>query len=272
MSEFFASEDTRQENPFRQAWLVQGRVLKALILRELQTRYGRNNIGYLWAIVEPLILLSLFVTLFIYMGKHSNGTMDLVAFLATGIITFIALRTMASSLSGAAYASRSLLLYPQVTPLDAIIARWIVHGATMFGVFCIIIGGSCFLGFSPPPHDFLGVIVALLVMGLMGLSLGLIQYALITLVPVMEHVTTPVWRLLFFTSCVFYTMDSLPYAFQQIIYYNPIAHCIELLRHAYFYGFKSPVTDYYYVAAWIGACLFFGLLVERLYRYKSVSE
>ena len=45
------------------SWLIQRRVLGALLLRELLTRYGRNNIGFLWLFVEPM-LFTLIITLF----------------------------------------------------------------------------------------------------------------------------------------------------------------------------------------------------------------
>src|SRR5580692_536067 len=35
---------------------IQVRVLGALIVRELHTRFGRDNIGFLWFIVEPMLL------------------------------------------------------------------------------------------------------------------------------------------------------------------------------------------------------------------------
>ena len=39
----------------RDSLRVQGRVLVALLLREMLTRYGRHNIGFLWVFVEPMI-------------------------------------------------------------------------------------------------------------------------------------------------------------------------------------------------------------------------
>jgi capsular polysaccharide transport system permease protein len=38
---------------------TQGRVIHALIIRELITRFGRENIGFLWIMVEPLLFASL---------------------------------------------------------------------------------------------------------------------------------------------------------------------------------------------------------------------
>ena len=39
---------------------VQSNVVGALILRELHTRFGRENIGYLWIFAEPLLLMAWF--------------------------------------------------------------------------------------------------------------------------------------------------------------------------------------------------------------------
>ena len=47
---------------FRQSLAIQKRVIGALLIREIITRYGRNNIGFLWLFVEPL-LLTLFIVL-----------------------------------------------------------------------------------------------------------------------------------------------------------------------------------------------------------------
>ena len=35
---------------------VQMNVIGALIMRELHTRFGRDNIGYLWVFAEPMLL------------------------------------------------------------------------------------------------------------------------------------------------------------------------------------------------------------------------
>ena len=37
------------------AWLVQNRVIGALLMREMQQRWGRRNLGFAWLFVEPLI-------------------------------------------------------------------------------------------------------------------------------------------------------------------------------------------------------------------------
>jgi len=250
---------------------VQGRVIHALILREMQTAHGRSNIGYLWALVEPLALLGMFLALFYYRGTTQHAGMNLVSFLTTGIMPYVALRTMAKQISSAIDANKGLLLYPQVTPADTMIARALLQGATMLIVFLIITFGSWLIGHGEMPHDWLGVLEALGAMALLALSIGLLQNALIKTFPPIKHVLTPLWRMLLFTSCVFYMMRDLPLTLQEIVWYNPIAHAIEMLRHSFFLGFQSPIEDYTYIIGWSIVSLFIGLIVERVYRYRDVA-
>lgn len=258
--------------PSLQSWRVQSRVIGALVLREVQTRFGRSNIGYLWAFAEPLTLLALFYALFHYLGRFGSIEYNPIAFLATGIITFTSIRTMAASLSGAVSANKGLLVYPQVTPLDAIAARTILQSATFLVILFVILGTAWLFDVAPRPHDFLGTLIALGMFILLGLSIGLLQHGILSILPMTSHILSPSWRVLFFTSCVFYTMNDLPYSVQEIIYYNPLAHGIEMLRHAYFVGYESPVKNYHYMLVCSGICLFMGLLIERLYRYKGNEQ
>ena len=38
--------------------------IKALILRELQTRFGQYRLGYLWVFLEPLLTIGIMVLVF----------------------------------------------------------------------------------------------------------------------------------------------------------------------------------------------------------------
>ena len=43
------------DTPFPRSLDIQLRVLGALLMREIITRYGRDNLGFLWLFVEPMI-------------------------------------------------------------------------------------------------------------------------------------------------------------------------------------------------------------------------
>lgn len=41
-------------------WIVQGRVIMALILREVHTLYGSSRLGYLWAVIQTMFGIGIF--------------------------------------------------------------------------------------------------------------------------------------------------------------------------------------------------------------------
>ena len=68
----------------RRSATIQLRVIHALIMREVLTRYGRHNIGFLWLFIEPM-LFTLGVTTLWTLSKASHGSsLPIVAFAVTG--------------------------------------------------------------------------------------------------------------------------------------------------------------------------------------------
>lgn len=54
---------------FWESLAIQRRVIGALLMREIITRYGRNNIGFLWLFVEPLLMTLLIRLVGVYPGQ-----------------------------------------------------------------------------------------------------------------------------------------------------------------------------------------------------------
>ena len=123
---------------FAELWqclIVMGRVVFALIMRESRTRYGTSNIGYTWAIIDPLVTLAVFVWAFSALGRTSPVSAPLSVFFVTGIVPLFFWRGAVGQAANAVSASLGLLSYPQVMPADVVIARLLLEGATTIIVF-----------------------------------------------------------------------------------------------------------------------------------------
>src|SRR5271170_8296360 len=73
------------ELSFLQSLTIQWRVLHALMMRELITRFGRDNLGVLWLVGEPMIFTLGVTTLWSAAGlSHGGVGMPIVAFAVTG--------------------------------------------------------------------------------------------------------------------------------------------------------------------------------------------
>src|SRR5438105_13859971 len=90
------------------SWAITRRVIGALVLRELLTRYGRNNIGFLWLFVEPM-LFTLVITAFWAATRTIHGSdIPIVAFALTGYSSLIMWRNMANRSIGALQSNKPL--------------------------------------------------------------------------------------------------------------------------------------------------------------------
>ena len=61
---------------FLESLLIQKRVIGALLMREIITRYGRNNIGFLWLFVEPLLLTLVMVLMWKFFRMHQRVSFE----------------------------------------------------------------------------------------------------------------------------------------------------------------------------------------------------
>ena len=66
------------------------RVINALLMREVLTRFGRHNIGFLWMVVEPM-MFTLGVTALWLLTNHKEGQLSVMAFVLTGYSSVVLL-------------------------------------------------------------------------------------------------------------------------------------------------------------------------------------
>lgn len=251
-----------------QGWEVQRRVIHAVMMREVRTRFGRNRLGYLWAFVEPTFWVITFAGIRYLMGADAPAGMDMVSFLATGIITYILFRSTVSHCMASINGNRPLLFYPQVRPLDIALARSLLEGATLSAVFFVLLSANGLYRAELHVDSAAHVVVALLLTWLLGVGLGLFFMGLSVYSAAVERLVPILLRPLFFISGTFFTVDELPTEVRDVLLYNPVLHTVEMVRDNWFHGFQS---DYYavdYVLGWILLFGYLGLLLERFARRR----
>src|SRR4051812_16634722 len=121
--------------------LTQMQVVHALLLRETKTRFGVNRLGYLWALIEPAIMVGMFAAFYSSYGRMSTPGTNVVAFISAGILPFSLFRDTAQRCMLGISANAGLLFYPQVRPLDLVIARAILEFVTFLVVMAMVFAG-----------------------------------------------------------------------------------------------------------------------------------
>ncbi len=255
------------------AFATQVRVINALILRETKTRYGNYKIGFLWALIEPLVGVSVFVAIFANLRNDSPSGMPLVPFMLVGFVCYALFRDPWGAMQGAISNSRNLLTFPQVTTFDVIMARGLLEILVTFFVLGFLLYMAHLTGFEVRVERPLGVLMACGLLCVLGLGLGFLFASLEPLVPSVKQLATQVMsRPLYFASGLFFTVDTLPAAIREYLLYNPVLHMIELVRGEFFYEFETSYGSWTYASAWAFTTLAVGFLMHQAVHKRAIVK
>lgn len=246
--------------------LTQLQVVYALLLRETRTRFGKNQLGYLWALLQPILWIGTFVAFHHAIGRLTPPGMSLVAFLTTGIVPFSLFRDPTQRCISAIESNRGLLFYPQVRPLDLVIARASLEVLTQLVVMLILLGGLAVWEGLPRVNDLMETVLGLGLAAGLGASMGLVCCCLSVFSPQVERLFPTLLRAAFWFSAIFHPLASVPGPMRQLMLLNPVVHAIELTRDGWFQGYGARNIDPWYPAFWILGLSYFGLVLERMAR------
>jgi capsular polysaccharide transport system permease protein len=218
----------------------------AMLLRELNSRYGNKPGGYLWAFVDPVAYIML-LTFFREALNRSPPIGDSVAvFIASGYIGYFCFQSVAGYIAQAVKGNKKLLLYPAIAPIDAVTARFILQILTITGVaVCIFFVASFDAQRIPRFH--VGVMLeAGMMAAFFGLGIGMMNISLFAKFPIYEKAFGMVMRPMFMLSGVFILPDELPPPFQTYLMYNPVVHYVMWFRSGVYGDYRAGLLDYGY--------------------------
>lgn len=250
---------------------TQWRVIIALALREIHTLHGGKSLGYIWEIFQTAFGVAVFWTIRHFAHAAAPHGMTMLSYLVAGfgiwnIVSKILVKCMAA-IDG----NRALLTFPQVTPLDIMLARALVLSATQVVSMSILLCCGILFGYPVTISNLGLLIVIIFLAAFLGLGLGTILGSLAIYLPVLQQLVPVLVRILFFTSGVFFSVSMLSHRIGDFLMLNPIMQLIELSRMALSNGYISLYADFWYVVQVTIALLSTGLLLER-YARRRVTQ
>jgi capsular polysaccharide transport system permease protein len=222
------------EHTLAKSFAIQRRVVGALLMREVLTRFGRHNIGVLWLIVEPM-LFTLGVGALWYLAKmHANSNIPVIAFAITGYSSVLLWRNSTNRCSKAIEPNLALMYHRNVKVLDIFVSRILLElvGATSSLVILTVIFVS--VGAMGWPQDIALALGGWLLLCWFALALGMIVGSITERSEMFERVWHVVTYLLFPLSGAVYMVGWLPRAAQDVVLWLPMVHGVEMIRHGYF--------------------------------------
>ena len=118
--------------------VIQARVIRALLLRELITRFGRRNLGLLWLVVEPMLFTLGVAALWTAVGASQGSNLPIVAFAITGYSSVLVWRNTVSPCVNAIHHNINLLYHRNVRVQDVFAARILLEVAGATASFAVL--------------------------------------------------------------------------------------------------------------------------------------
>ena len=253
-------------------WRIQRRVISALMVRELVTRFGRENIGFLWIMAEPLLFAGLVGIVWRFMKGPEEHGVSVFAFIATGYIPLTMFRNAVGRSVRVFSVNGSLMYHRQIKILDFILVRFLVEMIGAMMAYFFIAALLMALDEFPVPADLGPFFVGWFLYCMFSFSLCLVLAPLSELSDVLEKFIPVTIYISIPFSGTFSMVSWFAPAAQKWMYYSPFVQAMELMRYGIFGDKVNAVWD---VSVPIAASLVFliiGLALCRRVRRQLVVE
>jgi lipopolysaccharide transport system permease protein len=226
-----------------------------LSLREIRMRYRGSKLGQLWVLINPALMLSLYLFIFGLVFQGRFGVIEKENYFDFALELFVSL-TMFNIISETINTSPTLILAQPnfvkkiVFPLDILSILKLISCLyfSLYNIILILI----LIPFSHCHLSYYSLELPLLIIPIIFISLG-ISWGLSALGVFfrdLNHITSFISTALMYGSAIVYSPLKLPVAMYNILKYNPILLIIDQIRCILLWGkgvsILSILEDYAY--------------------------
>lgn len=243
-----------------------------IMLREMMARFGRHDLGYLWAVLEPLIHVLVLSFIFYFIRMRETLGMNPVLFVATGIIPLFFYMKTSSILTNALRQNRPLLNHAGIQPMDIFFARALLEFFTQLLVLLIF---AVTIYVALEAYNFgsiFSVVSNLFGLWIFGIGVGLTVSSLLVYAEWLPTMMSGINRFIYITSGVFFTLDRMPPMIAKYASWNPILHFVDGVRGNFSPLMGGSRVDISYGYLWAVGILAIGLIADRALRHKVLDR
>lgn len=253
------------------AFAASWRVIWAVMLRDIRTRFFNHGLGYLLAISWPLAHILILLAFYTFLGRYSPYGDSIELFFGAALLPFMAWNYMSRFIMLSLVMNRQLLAFPAVKILDILFGRALLELLASCCMAALLVTIALAVGIDPMPADILQAALAMGAALLLGLGCGMLS----AIIAMVMHGWVTIYTLIviccYIFSGILFVPGALPSQFADILAWVPTLHLVEWMRGAYFEGYPDTLLDRGYVFGWAVATIFLGLVLERMIRGRLLG-
>lgn len=246
-------------------------VMTAVILRDMRTRFFNHGLGFLVAILWPVVHMGILLVTYNLAGRQAPFGDSLNVFFATGLVPTLAFTYISRFMSYSLVTNGPLLTFPAVTVLDILAARAfleIIAACSTLLVFLVILWA---LGDDPMPYNPLQAVYAYMATVLLAVGFGTLVGVMVMFFQFVLLAYSLILILVYIGSGTMFVANSLPSSIADALAWNPVVQAVEWMRTAYFESYSDRLVNKPYLIFFGLSTLCLGLLLERVLRQRMLD-
>ena len=258
---------------FRLGLRNQGNVILALMFKDFRTRASSGRLGLVWVILDPVTKILLLSMLWWLGGRTEISGVHVALFIAVAVVPFTIVSRSISGISSSITANQAYYNYPQVKPIDALIARFVLDTTILIiGAAMIFFVLAWYFELHLNLWNILPIIGILMITIVLGFGIALFNGTYGCLYDGYTKSASFLSRPLLFVSAIFYTPNDLPAEARYYLSWNPIAQLVEYARY-YALGTRLfPEASLLYPVLVALIALFMGFIAYYPNRFRLLER
>jgi len=248
------------------------RVVFAVMLQDMRTRFAGGYLGFLIAVGWPLANLVMLLVVRMLIAIVAPIGDSPAIFYGTGLLPYILCFYPGRMMNIVMYQNRAMLALPEITPMNLIIARALLEILIAVLVTVIFFAGLALYGIDFMPTDPVVAAEAIAVAIFLGIGIGVFNVVFGTLMGQFYQMAYILIMVGLLTASGAYI--PLIYASDKIkrwLEWNPLYQVVNWLRSAYYMDNTMIEIDRLYLIGVASIFLLLGLAGERLLRGKLLA-
>ena len=221
------------ERPRRSSSARYRQTLWLLTSRDLRVRYSTSALGYVWSILDPLVMAGIYYFVFQVVFHRSVGADPYIVFLLSGLLPWMWFNGAVSD-STRAFIREAKLVRSTKIPRTIWVFRLVGSKGIEFALSLPVLALFALLGQAELHWQVVFFPLAMVLQTVLVAGVGLIVAPLVVFFRDLERATKLALRFLFYASPIIYSTADLPESLHVLASFNPLSGIFGLYRAAFF--------------------------------------
>lgn len=253
---------------FRELWAYRG-LFFFLVRRDIKLRFQQTTIGFLWIVLQPLILMLIFNVVFGILMRVPTGDTPYILFFLSAFVVWQFFTQVINASAFSLVGNIGVILksyFPRLAlPLSTVAGALVDFGVS----FLILLIFLLIDGNFPISPRYLLLPVLLILTTIFASGVGLLFGALMVVFRDMKNLLAFILMIWMYLTPIIYPITIVPEQYRFLLYFNPLTSLVEAYRWVFLNQGSLPRLDYLLISLIVAIIIWFcGAMVFRAMENK----